>query len=84
MSDPTTFLFIRKGVLQFIILKPCLSILVMALKYMELYDDGYIAWNNAYVYLAVAYNISVCWSMYCLVMFYIQCSKDLKPYRLVY
>ncbi|KAI8915830.1 organic solute transporter Ostalpha-domain-containing protein [Gorgonomyces haynaldii] len=81
LGDPSSFLFIRKGVLQFIVLKPLLAIAIMILKANNLYEDGYFAWDNAYGYITLIYNLSVCWSMYCLVMFYFQCSRDLKPYR---
>nr|KAJ3420877.1 hypothetical protein HK105_005048 [Polyrhizophydium stewartii] len=81
MSDPDTFLFVRRGVLQFVILKPLLAVLIMILKVAGLYEEGYVAWGSSYVYLSFAYNLSVCWSMYCLVLFYVQCSRDLKPYR---
>jgi Organic solute transporter Ostalpha len=46
-----------------------------------MYEDGYFAWDSSYVYLIIAYNISVGWCLYCLAMFYFTCSKDLKPYR---
>ncbi|KAK6099191.1 hypothetical protein MT418_8444 [Batrachochytrium dendrobatidis] len=81
MSDPQTFLFIRRGVLQFVILKPLLAILIMILKVSGRYEEGYVAWESSYLYLSFAYNLSVCCSMYCLVLFYVQCSNDLEPYR---
>jgi Organic solute transporter Ostalpha len=81
MRDPETFLFVRQGVLQFIIIKPLLAILVLILKVCGKYEEGYIAWDSSYLWMSLAYNTSVCWSMYCLVMFYIQCARDLKPHR---
>ncbi|KAI8593459.1 organic solute transporter subunit alpha/Transmembrane protein [Geranomyces variabilis] len=81
MSDPDTFLFVRRGVLQFVVLKPILSIVTMALKLGDAYHEGSIAWDSGYLWLSALYNLSVCWSLYCLVLFYVQCSKDLKPYR---
>ncbi|KND02010.1 uncharacterized protein SPPG_02515 [Spizellomyces punctatus DAOM BR117] len=81
MSDPETFLFVRRGVLQFVILKPILSVLTMILKLAGQYHEGYIGWTSCYMWLSLFYNLSVCWSLYCLVLFYVQCSKDLQPYR---
>jgi hypothetical protein len=81
MSDPFTFLKIKQGVLQFVIVKPIVGILIMILKAQNVYDEGYIAWGSSYLWLSLIYNVSVCTALYCLVMFYQQCSKDLKPYR---
>lgn len=53
----------------------------MVFKLYGIYHDGFIAWDSSYIYLTILYNISVCWSMYCLVMFYMSASVDLKPYR---
>lgn len=84
MSDPDTFLFVRRGVLQFVVLKPILSIVTMMLKLSGHYHEGYIGWGSAYMWLSLLYNLSVCWSLYCLVLFYVQCSRDLRPYRYGY
>lgn len=81
MSDPRTFLFIRRGVLQFVILKLILAVIILLLKISGQYNEGYIAWNSAYLWLSLIYNLSVCFCMYCLVMFYLQMKLDLKPYR---
>jgi hypothetical protein len=81
MSNPFTFLKIKQGVLQFVIVKPIVGILIMILKAWNVYHEGYIAWGSSYFWLSLIYNISVCTAMYCLVMFYQQCANDLKPYR---
>lgn len=76
-----SFLKVKQGVLQFVILKPLIGILIMFLKVWNMYDEGYIAWSSAYLWMSLLYNISVCIALYCLVLFYQQCAKDLKPYR---
>ncbi|KAJ3276977.1 hypothetical protein HDV01_000029 [Terramyces sp. JEL0728] len=81
MSNPDTFLKIRQGVLQFVVLKPIVAIMIMVLKAIDKYDEGYIAIGSSYLWLSLAYNISVMLAMYCLVLFYLQCSLDLKQYR---
>lgn len=81
MSDKNTFLRMRQGVVQFVIVKPFLSILMMLLKLFGLYDEGYIAWTSSYLWFSIAYNFSVCIAMYWLLIFYFQMSNDLKPYR---
>ncbi|KAI8899584.1 organic solute transporter Ostalpha-domain-containing protein [Globomyces pollinis-pini] len=81
VGDPDNFLLIKQGVLQFVILKPIIGVFIMGLKIFDLYDEGYIAWDSSYLWLSLIYNASVCTAMYCLVLFYYQCSHDLKPYR---
>lgn len=81
MTDPESFLKIKQGVLQFVVLKPIMGISIMILKSFGVYDEGYIAWSSSYFWLLLLYNASVCTAMYCLVLFYMQCSKDLLPYR---
>ncbi|KAJ3130268.1 hypothetical protein HK098_004315 [Nowakowskiella sp. JEL0407] len=81
LSDPYTFLFIRRGVLQFIILKPILAILIFLMKETGNYHEGWIAWNSSYMSLSLTYNLSVFWAMYSLLFVYITCGTDLKPYK---
>ena len=81
LADSDTFLFIRRGILQFIIVKPTLALVIMALKPWGLYSDGDISWHASYVYIIFFYNSSVSWCLYCLGMFYYTCNKDLAPYR---
>jgi hypothetical protein len=81
MGNPKTFLRIKQGVLQYVVFKPLFGIVIMILKEFNLYNDGYIDWWSNYLWLNLLYNISVCWAMYCLVWFYVQCEKDLKPFR---
>ncbi|KAI8825289.1 organic solute transporter subunit alpha/Transmembrane protein [Fimicolochytrium jonesii] len=81
MSDPDTFLFVRRGILQYVILKPFISLATMIFRLTGHYPEGYIGWDSSYLWLSLLYNVSVSWSLYCLVLFYVQCSKDLRPYR---
>ncbi|KAJ3106968.1 hypothetical protein HDU97_005249 [Phlyctochytrium planicorne] len=67
MSDPHTFLWIRRGVLQFAVLKPILSILSVLFKISGVYHEGYVAWNSVYLWISLGYNAS--------------CSGDLREYR---
>ena len=81
ISDPGTFLLVRKGITQFVVVKPLLAILVLVLKLTGHYEEGYIAWNNSYIYITLLYNVSVVIAMYFLVIFYMLCAEDLKPFR---
>jgi hypothetical protein len=81
MSDPETFLLVRRGILQFVFVKILYGLLTAIMKITETYREGYIAFDSAYLWLSLLYNSSVCISMYFLVMFYLQCHRDLMPYR---
>ncbi|TPX31951.1 hypothetical protein SmJEL517_g04848 [Synchytrium microbalum] len=81
VSNPQTFLLIRRGVLQFVLIKPVLALLILLLKISDSYHEGYISWTSAYMWISLIYNMSVCTAMYFLIMFYYICSKDLQPYR---
>ncbi|KAJ3367668.1 hypothetical protein HDU91_001203 [Kappamyces sp. JEL0680] len=69
MADPQTLTKIQRGVLQFAVCKPLLAVLIMVLKAFDAYDEGYIAWTSSYLWISLAYNLSI------------QLSADLKPYR---
>jgi hypothetical protein len=81
LSNPNEFLIVRWGIFQFIIFKPLFALLILVLKTSGAYSEGVIAWNSAYMWVALAYNASVCTTLYCLVVFYTQCHRDLRPYR---
>lgn len=61
MSNRHTLQTVRQGVLQFVVFKPILSVLVLLLKLGGWYEEGYISWDSSYLWLALGYNISVCW-----------------------
>ena len=83
MSDPHTLLTIRRGVVQFIIVKPITAFLILLMKITNNYHEGYVAWNSSYLWISLIYNISVCWGLYCLGLFYVQCQRDLREFRYV-
>ncbi|KAJ3321775.1 hypothetical protein HDV06_003924 [Boothiomyces sp. JEL0866] len=63
MSNPEIFLRIRQGVLQFVVLKPMVAVMIMFLKAVDKYDEGYIAVGSSYLWLSLTYNISVMLAM---------------------
>ncbi|KAI8580562.1 hypothetical protein K450DRAFT_236226 [Umbelopsis ramanniana AG] len=81
VGDPYTFLFVKRGILQFVYVKPFLAVLTMILKATDNYHDGEISWTSAYFYLTFFYNLSVCLSLWCLVVFFYATKKDLKDFR---
>jgi hypothetical protein len=81
ISDPYTFLAIKRGILQYTWLKPILSVLTIILKLTGTYHEGYIALNSGYLWLGILYNLSVTLSLYSLAMFWVCMNQDLKPFR---
>lgn len=81
ISDPYTFLGLKRGILQYVQIKPILAILTVVLKSFGKYDDGKLAWDNGYTWVSVTYNFSVFLSLYCLGMFWAGLAEDLAPFR---
>ncbi|KAI3649712.1 hypothetical protein MP228_005344 [Amoeboaphelidium protococcarum] len=75
------FILLKRGILQFVIVKPIHVIIVIVLRLNGVYEEGLIAADNGYIYLALLYNLSVMLSMYSLVMFYMSARPDLEPFR---
>ncbi|GAA5867370.1 hypothetical protein JCM8547_003323 [Rhodosporidiobolus lusitaniae] len=80
-SDPFTFLGLKRGILQYVWLKPVLAIVTCILKATGTYNDGHLAKDSGYTYLSIVYNLSVSLSLYCLAMFWVATHDDLKPFR---
>lgn len=81
ISDPYTFLGLKRGILQYVQIKPILAVITVVLKSIGKYDDGKLAWGNGYTWVSATYNISVFLSLYCLGMFWAGLSEDLSPFR---
>lgn len=81
ISDPYTFLGLKRGILQYVQIKPILAVLTVVLKILGKYDDGKLAWGNGYTWISVTYNFSVFLSLYCLGMFWAGLAEDLAPFR---
>ncbi|GAA93779.1 hypothetical protein E5Q_00425 [Mixia osmundae IAM 14324] len=81
ISDPYTFLALKRGILQYVQIKPVLAILTMLLKAVGSYGDGQLKATNGYTYISVVYNISITLCLYCLAMFWVCLSHDIQPFR---
>ncbi|SCV66894.1 BQ2448_5540 [Microbotryum intermedium] len=90
VSDPFTFLAIKRGILQYVQIKPFLAAATILLKALGSYGDGNLSrssgsdtrWRKrADTYISIIYNVSVGLSLYCLALFWIATNADLKPYR---
>ncbi|KXJ92424.1 organic solute transporter Ostalpha-domain-containing protein [Microdochium bolleyi] len=81
ISDPHTFLAIKRGILQYAWLKPILSLAAIIMKATGTYQEGYIGLNSGYLWSGIIYNISVSVSLYALGLFWVCMHNDLVPFR---
>ncbi|PPQ96895.1 hypothetical protein CVT26_005881 [Gymnopilus dilepis] len=81
VSDPYTFLFLKRGILQYVQVKPLLAAATLILKVTGKYNEGDFRANSGYLYISIVYNLSICLALYCLAMFWVCVNEDLKPFR---
>lgn len=81
ISDPHTFLSIKRGILQYAWLKPLLAIAAIVMKATGTYQEGYIGAKSGYLWSGIIYNISVTVSLYSLGLFWVCMHRDLQPFR---
>ncbi|KAG2121955.1 DUF300-domain-containing protein [Suillus clintonianus] len=81
VSDPYTFLFIKRGILQYVQVKPVLAIASLIMKATGTYHEGDFRARSGYLYVSIVYNVSICLALYCLAVFWMCVSDDLKPFR---
>ncbi|RDA83454.1 hypothetical protein CP532_1818 [Ophiocordyceps camponoti-leonardi (nom. inval.)] len=81
ISDPHSFLSIKRGILQYAWLKPLLSLATIIMKATGTYQEGYIGAGSGYLWSGIIYNISVTVSLYSLGLFWVCMHRDLEPFR---
>lgn len=81
ISDPYTFLSIKRGILQYAWLKPILALAAVIMKATGTYQEGYIGLTSGYLWSGIIYNISVTVSLYSLGLFWVCMNRDLQPFR---
>ncbi|KAJ7488915.1 DUF300 domain-containing protein [Mycena latifolia] len=81
VSDPYTFLFLKRGILQYVQVKPVLAFATLILKAVGKYNEGTLRSDSGYLYVSIVYNTSICLSLYCLAVFWMCVNDDLKPFR---
>lgn len=81
ISDPYTFLAIKRGILQYTWLKPILALATVIMKACGVYQAGYIGISSGYFWSGIIYNISVTVSLYALGLFWVCMHDELKPFR---
>ncbi|KAL1305382.1 hypothetical protein AAFC00_002275 [Neodothiora populina] len=81
ISDPHTFLSIKRGILQYTWIKPLLAVSTIAMKATGTYREGYIGVASGYFWSSLIYNVSISISLYALALFWVCMSDDLHPFR---
>lgn len=81
ISDPHTFLAVKRGILQYAWLKPVLAIASIVMKATDTYEEGYLSLASGYLWTGIVYNVSVTVSLYSLAMFWVCLHNDLTPFR---
>lgn len=81
ISDPHTFLAIKRGILQYAWLKPVLALSTIIMKATGTYQEGFIGLKSGYLWSGIVYNISVSVSLYALGLFWVCMHDDLTPFR---
>ena len=74
----------KKGVLQFVLIKPITSILAIILDNHDMFCDGTYNLHCGFPWLAFINNISVSFSLYFLVLFYKATEERLAPFNPFY
>lgn len=81
ISDPHTFLAVKRGILQYAWVKPVLSVATIVMKATKTYQEGHIGVTSGYFWSSFIYNVSITVSLYALAMFWVCMSADLQPFR---
>lgn len=81
ISDPHTFLAIKRGILQYAWLKPVLGFATIVMKTTGVFAEGNLSVDSGYLWTGIIYNLSVTISLYSLGMFWVIMSQDLQPFR---
>ncbi|EGW31434.1 uncharacterized protein SPAPADRAFT_154586 [Spathaspora passalidarum NRRL Y-27907] len=81
ISDSHTFLAIKRGILQYVWLKPIIIITTFLTQLLGWYNVNDLSFKSIYFWLTLIYNMSVTLSLYCLAMFWKILWNDLKPYK---
>lgn len=81
ISDPHTFVAIKRAILQYTWLKPLLSLGTIIMKATNTFKEGYLGPDSGYLWTGIIYNVSIFLSLYALAMFWVCMSDHLQPFR---
>ncbi|KAI5952537.1 hypothetical protein KGF54_003404 [Candida jiufengensis] len=81
ISDPKTFLMIKRGILQYVWLKPIICVTIIVGELTGFYNVNDMSFKSVYLWLTLIYNASVTLSLYSLAIFWKILWNDLKPFK---
>ncbi|RDW29610.1 organic solute transporter Ostalpha-domain-containing protein [Yarrowia lipolytica] len=81
ISDPHEFLTVKRAVLQYVWIKPVISVAIFICKILGVYKQGEISLTSGYTWIGIVYNVSVSLSLYALGIFWMCLHTDLQPYN---
>lgn len=68
---------------EYVQVKPVLAVASLIMKATGTYHEGDFRARSGYLYVSIVYNVSICLALYCLAVFWMCVSDDLKPFRWV-
>jgi len=74
------FLWIKRLILQYIIVKPLLALVAFSTELGGVYGEGKFSPKDGYFYVSIIANVSVFISVYCLVLFHMGMHEELHPF----
>ncbi|AYU76889.1 Organic solute transporter Ostalpha, putative [Leishmania donovani] len=75
--DTDFYLRCKRWVLQCALMKPLVSFIAMICHPLGIYKEGSFRLNNVYTYTSIVMNISLTMALYYLVLFEIECKKEM-------
>lgn len=81
LYGPEFLRWCKQGCLQFCVVKPLTGIIVIVTNAFGKYEDGNLALDGGYLYVAIIYNISISIALIALVLFYAATRDLLAPRR---
>lgn len=70
-----------RNVIQYVIIRPTMTFSSVFLYYFGLFEEGDFNPKSGYLYVAIVNNISVCFALYYLALFYETMAHELSPHR---
>jgi hypothetical protein len=71
----------KRGVMQFVIVRPTMAIISAILYINDLYTKGDFSLNKGYIYIGFINNVSVSWAVYCLFVFFLALRRPLGQHN---
>ena len=75
------FVKCKFAVLQYVLIKFMCSFIVVILERNKIYKEGNFTPKGGYLYICILTNLSQCWALYCLILFYFATKTELSPIR---